>query len=422
MSSVSPNFGSLNGDNYIYIYGDFPYAATSDYVAQDDLVAHYDGINNRGLGDKQHDYNAAIWKDLKSGFELPRGTGAGQWLSNGFQALNKNYAFYSTDTYPNTYPLGGNPRTIEVIFRTPELANMFVQGQNESRMIFSYGLPGVTSKAFVVGYRGLKPGSYGLPNNFCSEENPWVFYAIGGDSNNLVTCLSSTPSLEEANTINTVTSTYANNMNDPLTTNSYINNTPAVVIARGNTPLNTEQGTLYIGENLSHSTFLSVRLYDRVLDPEEIENNAKLDQIRFLAPPTVMIDGKECTEAVVLSPHVLMCKVPKGSSAGLQNVTVNGTDYSGAYKYVDPDADFYVSGISPIVGSTAGGDLLTLTGKHLDWISEVNLGGKTCNPTGIPNSETCQYDIPDNPPGEVDITITLISGAVYRFAKVFEYQ
>jgi hypothetical protein len=102
--SVSPNFGSLAGDNYIYIYGDFPYAASGDY-AQGGLVAHYDGIDNQGLGDKQHNYSStASWTDLKTGFKLLRGAGAGQWLSNGFQALDDNYSFY-TSTFPVTYPL-----------------------------------------------------------------------------------------------------------------------------------------------------------------------------------------------------------------------------------------------------------------------------------------------------------------------------
>jgi hypothetical protein len=420
MSSVSPAFGSLEGGNYIYIYGDFPYAASSDY-AQAGLVSHYDGINNQGLGDKRHDYGATNWKDLKNPFYLPRYAGTGQWLSNGFQAFSKDTIFYSS-TFPDTYPAGNHERTVEVIFRTPDASHMFEQELEVQRRIFIYGTY-TQSHTFGVQYRGLKTENLSFPD-VCLTGNKWVFYAIFGHNNNLVTCLSSTPSLETANTINTVTSTYRERMENEFT-KSYINNIQATVAGiynPSNTSLNTQQGPLIIGENLSHSTFLSVRLYDRVLNPEEIEHNADLDQIRFLAPPTVTIDGKACTETVVLSPHTLMCKVPEGNSTGFQNVTVNGAVYSGAYKYVDPVDDFYVSGISPIVGSTAGGGILTLTGKNLDRIGEVSLGGKTCSPAGIPDSETCQYDIPDNLPGEVDITITLIDGTVYRFAKVFEYQ
>ncbi|MDR2085897.1 MAG: hypothetical protein LBP72_01860, partial [Dysgonamonadaceae bacterium] len=216
-TSLSPSFGSLNGGNTIYIYGDFPYAATSDY-AQLGLVAHYDGINNRDLGDKRHDYNATAWKDLKSGFELARGTGAGQWLSNGFQSLETTLlttsvvrSFFS-NSVPGAYPIGGAARTVEVIFKTPEAANMFTQLQDIERSIFRYG-ESANHKQFGVLYRGVKAAA-------CPTDNQWMFYAIAGGVSNLITCLSSTPSLETANTINTVTSTYQNNMNDPLT-NSY---------------------------------------------------------------------------------------------------------------------------------------------------------------------------------------------------------
>jgi hypothetical protein len=64
-----------------------------------------------------------------------------------------------------------------------------------------------------------------------------------------------------------------------------------------------------------------------------------------------------------------MCKVPAGAGTGQKDVTVDGIAYSGAYKYVDPDADFYVSSIFPIIG--AAGMTLTLEGNRLNGISEV---------------------------------------------------
>jgi hypothetical protein len=413
MGSVSPNFGSLAGGNYVYIYGDFPYAATDDYAAQENLVAHYDGINNRGLGDKLHDYSATAWKDLKSGFELPK-TGKGQWLSNGFQALdNDGYSFYSATT-PSTYPLGNSARTVEVIFKTPEEANMFVQVKDRQRRIFDYGASGL-GEHFAVLYRGAE-----YPDE-CSSENPWVFYPIAGNDHRLISCLSSTPSLEKADTINTVTSTYHTSMAD-MRTNSYINNREAYIIERKGS-LNTKPGRLLIGDYLAYSTFLSVRLYDRVLTSDEIELNAELDKIRYLAPPSVTIDGKPCTEVVVLSPHFLMCKVPAGTGAEAKdiviNVTGNTVTYTGAYEYVDPVSDFYVSEISPIIGSA--GTTLTLRGNLLNEISEVMAGGVHCPPVSqSPTEYKCT--LPSNPPEEVDITISLTNSNVYRFAKVFEYK
>ncbi|MDR1120725.1 MAG: IPT/TIG domain-containing protein, partial [Dysgonamonadaceae bacterium] len=434
MGSVSPNFGSQDGGNYVYIYGDFPYAATSEYAAQENLVAHFDGINNQGLGDKQHDYSkAASWKDLKNNFELPRGSGDGKWLSNGFLALDEYDSFYSTATYPNTYPLGNQARTVEVIFRTPDESNMFWQIEGTQRRIFAYGKE-ATPQLFGVQYRGLRTGDLNL-QDVCSTENKWVFYAILGYNYNLITCLSSTPSLETHSTINTVTSTYQNDMQDALT-KSYINNIPATIAGiynpHNHTSLNTQQGFLLIGRELAHSTFLSVRLYNRVLKPEEIAENAALDQIRYLAPPTVTIGEAECEEVVVLSPHFLMCKVPAGSIGATDieiKVKDKGTEktinYAGAYEYVDPVGNFYISEISPIVSPVEGGGTLTLKGNLLSTINEVSIGNVVCSNVTIQGDDTYTCSIPANPAGEVDITITVGTGEnakIYRFAKVFEYQ
>jgi hypothetical protein len=419
--SLSPAFGSLEGKNIIYIYGDFDYAAASDYVPGG-LVAHFDGINNRGLGDKQHDFTEnASWKDLISGFDLLRGPGTGQWLSNGFRVDDNNLAF-SSASFPSNFPAAGNPRTIEVIFRTPDV--MFTQETDKNRRIFSYGGNEVSTN-FGIMYRGL------MANNFasadaCGTENRWVFYAIFGVTAepitcNLVTCLSSTPDLETPNTINTVTSTYANSMSDAQYTNSYINNFPATVLARGNTPLNTVQGPLQIGMNLPGSTFLSVRLYNRVLEGWEIEHNAALDQKRYVTPPEVTIDDKPCTEVVVLSSHFLMCRVPEGSSTGNKVVKLNGTPYS-QYRYVDPDNDFYISSISPITGSAANGETLTFEGNLLSTITGVDVDGTPCSLISDPSEDNVkQYTLPPHAAGEVDIVVTTNTTS-YRFAKVFEYQ
>jgi hypothetical protein len=209
-------------------------------------------------------------------------------------------------------------------------------------------------------------------------------------------------------------------MNDPLT-NSYINNMPAMIASRTGA-LDTGSDYVAIGSNLPYATFLSVRLYDRVLTPEEIEQNALLDQKRYLSPPTVTIDNKNCTEVVVLSPHFLMCKVPPGNILGPKEVRVNGVSYGNVYEYVHPSNDFYISGISSIIDSA--GNPLTLTGNNLDWITEVKLGGASCDDF-VTTPTSCTFTIPPLSPGalkEVDITITINNTHTYRFAKMFEYD
>jgi hypothetical protein len=350
---------------------------------------------------------------LKSGFELERGAGDGQWLSNGFQALNNNYSFYSSG-FPDDFPTGNDPRTVEVIFRIPEeMFDLSIQ-----HTIFMYGASDV-STLFAINYRGLKRVD-------CGNENQWIFQAINGNLNNLVTCLSSTPSLTTANTINTVTSTYANSIQDVDSTNSYINNSPATVVQRVGASLNTSKsGMFFIGRNLSGSTFLSLRLYNRVLESDEIAKNAALDQIRYLDPPKVTIDDNECTEVVVLSPNFLMCTVPPGTE-GLKNIKVESkgatATYDGAYRYVHSTNDFYVSNLSSIVGiADTPGQTLTLTGNKLGEITKVEVGGVECTIDSA-NLTTCTFTLPSLPAGEVDIVLTVNGSTIYRFAKIFEYQ
>jgi hypothetical protein len=294
---------------------------------------------------------------------------------------------------------------------------MFSQEYSIQRRIFLYGLDGAYHEGHLFGvlYRGEE-------REECSPENRWIFYAISGNANNLVTCLYSTPTLEQYNTINTVTSTYRDSMNHE-NTNSYINNEAATVIARIGS-LNTQPANLMIGQNMPYSTFLSLRLYDRVLNPGEIATNAALDQKRYLAPPTVTVGGTPCTDVVVLSSHFLMCTVPPGTAGTKNNVVVvsNGKTYTynNAYGYVG-SSDFYVDKIEPIIGKA--NDVLTLTGNRLDDIDDLKVGGISRSPSTPPTSGSYQCTLPSGPTGEVDITITLKNnGGTYRFAKVFEYQ
>ncbi|MDR1683644.1 MAG: IPT/TIG domain-containing protein, partial [Candidatus Symbiothrix sp.] len=283
----------------------------------------------------------------KNNFSIPRSTGAGQWLSNGFQALDNGESF-SNAGFPTTYPIDNASRTIEVIFRTPDAENMFEQKadtEGGSRHIFRYGgTDGTqTGDQFGVLYRGIKRAACG---DVAADR--WIFYAIFTNKNNMMVCLSSVPSLTTANTINTVTSTYQNTMDDPLT-KSYINNTLATIVETGTLALNTGTNEIKIfSENISHATLLSVRLYNRVLTAEEIAKNAALDQIRFLAPPIVKIGDNQCTNVTVLSPRALTCKVPPigGEPVGTPlNVEVRSADnqnsiltYYGEFTYTAPSA------------------------------------------------------------------------------------
>jgi hypothetical protein len=411
-ASISPYFGSLAGGNYIYIYGDFKYAGTGDYI-QDNLVVHYDAINNQALGDKSHSYIATDWKDLKNADNLPLigvpDPGDG-WKSNAFKFSDSTS--FGGITVPASWPQGNADRTIEITFKTPAAG----WNKDTDHLLFYYGTH-VPSNTFSVMYRYDGSSVAGRS-----------FYFIGGHTNNYFVTSDLIPALYEDSRLNTVTSTYSTNVSDP-NTKGILNGTYIPPLNPGTAPLNTGSSLLGIGTHPLGGYWSpgfeisSVRLYRGVLSAAEIQHNADLDQIRYLDPPIVTIGGVPCSEVVVLSPHFLMCKVPAGSALGAAEVKVGIASYGNVYKYVDPDNAFYVSSISPIIGdANTPNQTLTLKGNNLDKIVDINVGGQPCTDLDTPDGKTLTCILPSNPAGEVDIIITMDDATIYRFAKVFEFK
>jgi hypothetical protein len=419
-ASISPNFGSLDGGNTIYLYGDFPYASTEEYV-QSGLVAHFDGINNTGEGDKLHSYDATEWKDLTNNLTLGLTTTPLQnnWNSNSFEI--KGLQYWTTSNLNANIPLGGSSRTMELIFTTPSTSDkIFKNGWNP--------------------YCGFAPSVVTPGSAFnMSRQNTMAATPLNGHFADLSFSAieAAQLGLNDLTSLHTFVITYANGISDTQNTNAYVDGTKAVDVQRQysggsfvnvlNTCGNSTSDCSFSigGTNASASDgykYSSCRIYNRVLTEAEIQHNAVLDQIRYLTPPTVTIDGKNCTEVVVLSPHFLMCKVPPSNTLGPKDVTVNGFSYGNVYEYVHPTDDFYVSNISPIIGEA--GDVLKLTGNKLGAsdISKIEVGGNDC--PIIPATQTstyCECTLQAHSAGEVDITI-ITSSKTYGFAKVFEYK
>jgi hypothetical protein len=405
-AALSPNFGSAAGNNYIYIYGEFEdaYASSRDYI-QDGLVAHYDGIDNTGLGDKYHSNTATVWKDVNGSNGLKLNNSplpGGGWKSNGFYFNNNTY--FNVVPVPDNWPVGSAARTVEITFITPP------SGTNTSyiKALFMYG-KNAYGQIFGIQYHDRNF----FPIEGCSGTYNYAF------------SINSLEALRTDNKLNTTTSIYYGNAvkNSKVFVNG-IDAPPNISSGTGTLNTTTDEACIgsYSGGGRYATDFqvLSVRLYNRTLNDAEVQTNAAVDQRRFIAPPTVKIDGQSCQEVVVLSSNILMCKVPPGT-IGEAEVTVNDKVY-GMYKYVDSVSDFYISEISPIIGSA--NMTLTLTGKNLDWIDHVEIGGVPCLEPSLVDSEKFTCKLPPNPngKGETDITITMLDGTVYHFAKVFEYN
>jgi hypothetical protein len=421
--SLSPQFGSTDGGNVIYIYGDFPYAATGDYV-QTDLVAHYDGVNNSGLGDKYHHNDISKpWANLVDAATPLNVTGTtttAAWEPKGYRD-DESSNLETPTIVPDTWPDGNEPRTAEIIYTTPPIE----LPANTEAVLFRYGPIWINGaddrKGFYIRYRG------GIDANGCFQP-----IAIDTYNNFIYRSKIVMPELYEAATLHTVTSTYANNMNDVTSTNMLIDGVkvPESLVTRSYAVLITERSYGRVGvSTISNFLYQSIRLYSRVLSDQEIAHNAALDQLRYIAPPVVTIDGVPCTEVVVLSPHFLMCKVPKSThGTGYRDVvittSVNTLTLNSAYQYVEATNAFYVSSISPIIGkANTSGQPITLTGNKLDKIAGINVGGQPCTDLDVsPDKKTLTCTLPSTPAGEVDIILTMDDATIYRFAKVLEFN
>jgi hypothetical protein len=152
IDSFTPDNGSTNGGTWMTITGSgFPKSKTSDYVTSG-LVAHWDGINNLGTGDQNHSSDSNTWTDLSSSrVTLTRAdSGAGSWTDTGYKSgVNSANSAFMLNSVPDTFPIGNENRTVEVIFRTP--SDWTLRTDSAQRRIFGYG--GDTNK---TGKFGLK--------------------------------------------------------------------------------------------------------------------------------------------------------------------------------------------------------------------------------------------------------------------------
>jgi hypothetical protein len=464
---VSPSFGSTAGGNYVYIYGEFEYASSSDYV-QDGLVAHYDGIDNLNLGDKHHSRDTTVWKDL-SGYnydvKLRKGHGTNnvaadaipvtdintctgaKWEGNGF--LFNDYCYFANVPVDPTkedalweimpeLPYENENYTIEAVFDPSQLPG----GESEHGNFVGWGKKGtrniLSNTSNCISFYNYTGTSSQFRHYWWDNDIDVKFTDAGSGNikNFAVTYDSSAVAYPNHRTF------YYNGSTNSIQYTGTNCPNPEVNKCRDRTDKNTAMcGSFFVGQGLKMNTndkcevsgsnpntgypngakIFSIRVYKGALTPKQIADNYEVDKRRFTSPPTVMFGTEASPEVIVLSPNFLMCKVPASTGAGQKDVVINGVPYSKAYEYVAP-SDFHISGISPIIGPATGATV-TFTGNKLDEIDRIEVENADC-PFSLNGSKTeCYVILPaHDEPGEVDIVITTKSSQKYRLAKVFEYQ
>ena len=211
---------------------------TGDYV-QDGLVARWDGIDNAGLG-LPHDDTATVWKDLVGTRDLPLVEGNAAFAENALQCL-KRTSGYSAGPIASTCT---DYQTIEVVCDRASGNYEFVFNSGAANRIFSF------TKAKVQGVDG------GSAYVTATNRTTWTFTYSG----------------------NSISAAYENGT--AITANGTDKwQSGNDVLAIGNTPGYAPNGYPYCGR------VYAIRLYDRVLDADEIAYNCAVDQARFFDNP-----------------------------------------------------------------------------------------------------------------------------------------
>jgi hypothetical protein len=380
LTSVSPNRGPLAGGNTISIFGEnLPYINTSDYV-QDGLVAHYDSINNIGLGDKFHDNNATIWKDLS-------GNGNDCTLSGDYAWANNR--IYQAGSTPSSY-WQGNCATPKINITNDYTAEIALIANSTNQKHES-----IYTSTYMQALRNWCRDNTSYPCE--AGDPPGLRWRFGFDNNTVLTnsidgqTMATIAVAKDQTSITSFVDATANNQTAITPVTNLKNNINLII---GPKPANTE----------AINQYYAIRIYNRALSQSELSINAELDRVRYLQAPEVYIGGDSsgvgglpCTNVAVISPNELRCTVPDGTSFGVnnpQNVTVTQGGHtqtiSDGYTYVN---DFYIFDQS--INHGTPGNEINFTGGQLDQVTAITIGGEACQSitNQTPTTLTCKVPV-----------------------------
>ncbi|MGA2122555.1 MAG: IPT/TIG domain-containing protein [Methanoregula sp.] len=139
----------------------------------------------------------------------------------------------------------------------------------------------------------------------------------------------------------------------------------------------------------------------------------------------VTIGGNAATNVVVVNPTTITARTPAGT-AGVQTVIVTigdgqtATD-AGAYTY---DAVPTATGITPSMGSVAGGQSVTITGTNLQTAGTslaVTIGGNAATSVSFVNSTTITATTPAGTAGAQNLVVTIGDGQTATLSGSYTY-
>ncbi|MDR1207414.1 MAG: LamG domain-containing protein [Rickettsiales bacterium] len=313
IAAIIPLSGIESGGNILTVTGsNFPYHSINSYVS-DGLVAHYDGIDNQGLGDENHSTDTLVWKDLSGNNNNVTFSGAlgnAKWTAKGFK-LGDNRFFQNTALNMIGLPFGNESYTIELVWDPRQSKNLGDGG------LLGWGCNGAGSQTNNTRFLNA------TLTNQCFRHYWW--------SNDFDFCVPTSD-----NPVRNIAITYDNTVGR----RGYFNG--VLFGTNSNKNKNTcTSGGFYIGKTTNNeyatgTLVFSIRIYNRQLTDAEIAQNHAIDSARFQNLPVVKIGENLCDDLKLLSDTKMTCIVPAGS--GTNDITMGyGGDENviiGAYKYI----------------------------------------------------------------------------------------
>jgi len=142
----------------------------------------------------------------------------------------------------------------------------------------------------------------------------------------------------------------------------------------------------------------------------------------FTTPMTVLFGGTPATNVTVTGTTTLTVRTP-ARSAGAVSVTVQGVNgqatLTNGFTYREPAI---LTGISPNVGSTAGGTLVTLSGSGFTAGSTVTIGGTAATAVTFINSTQLTAVTPARPAGSAAVQVRAADSVLATGTLAFVYQ
>ncbi|MBO6031857.1 MAG: hypothetical protein J6Q22_10490 [Prevotella sp.] len=220
----------------------------SDYV-QNGLVAIWDGIENEGWGN--HSNSTTIWKDLVGGIELVASGDAtwsdsylivrDQWITSDKDAFS-----YLQSNFFDPPKLVGGGYTIELVVRITSTGNKNIFGSRYSTVnIFTYG-------GKICGWIGSGNNTISFLEINSKGSVSFCLDNIGGTYDNV------------SYTNGKISNRYSNRSYGGTLTGSF-------GVGKGE----------YQAWGVAEGEYYCIRLYGRVLTPDEITFNNMIDKARF---------------------------------------------------------------------------------------------------------------------------------------------